>query len=48
MDDIDYAALADFISQHWEQFLDFMDERDVDELCCEDLVRALEKKAGMS
>lgn len=46
MDEFDYGLVADFLGQNWAAFLDFADQSDVDELACEDLLRALETEAG--
>lgn len=34
--------VAVFLAEHWSAFLDHMAAHDIDELRCEDLIRALE------
>jgi hypothetical protein len=49
MDDTEYGYVADFLENHWASFLVFMEAKfGTDELRCEDIVRALEEKAGWS
>ena len=48
MEEFDYGGVADFIGQNWLRFVHFMEERGATEDDCENIIRALERMAGIS